>query len=962
MCGGFLEHPEDPAKSSPVQGAENNPSIWETNVVKVWLKSTGWTNFNFDQCRFGQVIEKPTTIASNLDLKAFQETRCNHTFKHKAYGINSSDLARYPWPMMQVLATAIVDHTKKKSVTGSRDDAITPQTPPRSQKYRSAEATTPGTPEKLIETKNKVIKNCLLTSCPAPQCPLAIVVCRRCNFPFHAECLIRHNQTRHMRRNVSHHDDSRHPGGSEGKPQSDKSDISSTMRNACPVQEGTLAGSERQTQQTSDRPTTRPIPHDLLETSSREEIVQSGFKARPLRDGAGKPSPGRLCPPCRPTPRLYSMGKQIEKIISPTLLVFCNNLALRNADHPFKQETLDEIRRVMDVSKTHEITHGQPFYLSLIEHLAILARDPDWSFPREITNGVPLGVTSPTLKSPGIWPLKTELTDFEQDQEKIPNPFGHPNYQSAIIAENTIEMTFEEEKKLDMVEGPMEADEAALRCGCLPHQLCPGPLGAVEELDKIRTIYDGSIGLQNEHIQRNTLEKTTSPTVADCLHAVHWLHHARDSQGDRVPARNEENGWSQPSPNTTWWLLKADVTKAHRRIKVKQEDWRYQVAVNKGKFWINKVGTYGMASAQLYWGRMAALLLRILYSLFPEVDWQFVYVDDFAWLIRGQQAFLQAACILVTLIALGLPLSWKKTGLGSTNIWLGFLIHLKEPSIQMAPTKHILIMEALGKLQRGAPFSLKELEKVLGRLQWATHCCPVTKPFLQPLWTWKSAMMKTKRSKVAGRPSKLIRKIGQWLYDMLNEVTVSLSPFSTYNQWHGASDASATEERIGIGGWIADTHPPQQKQVLWFMLEPTRQTHPWAFEAINPQRMIAALEMYGSLLLFTALMTKIKPESGSTRTAFLTDNQGNAYAMLKGAARKWPSAAFLMQILRTAQHNKTMVASQHVYRELNQWADDLSNGDAKNFDPVNRIDHRELESSMEIVNTLLTIAERRPGP
>ena len=41
------------------------------------------------------------------------------------------------------------------------------------------------------------------------------------------------------------------------------------------------------------------------------------------------------------------------------------------------------------------------------------------------------------------------------------------------------------------------------------------------------------------------------------------------------------------------------------------------------------VGTYSMASAQLYWGRMAALLLRILYYLFPQIDWGFVFVDDF---------------------------------------------------------------------------------------------------------------------------------------------------------------------------------------------------------------------------------------------------------------------------------------------------------------------------------------------
>ena len=43
--------------------------------------------------------------------------------------------------------------------------------------------------------------------------------------------------------------------------------------------------------------------------------------------------------------------------------------------------------------------------------------------------------------------------------------------------------------------------------------------------------------------------------------------------------------------------------KAHRRVKILPEDWRFQVAELEGEWWINKVGTYGMASAQLYWGR-----------------------------------------------------------------------------------------------------------------------------------------------------------------------------------------------------------------------------------------------------------------------------------------------------------------------------------------------------------------------
>ena len=121
-----------------------------------------------------------------------------------------------------------------------------------------------------------------------------------------------------------------------------------------------------------------------------------------------------------------------------------------------------------------------------------------------------------------------------------------------------------------------------------------------------------------------------------------------------------------------WTILKADLAKAHRRIKILPKDWKYQVALIGGKVWVNKVGTYGIASAQLYWGRLAALKLRILYYLFPSIDWQFIYVDDFAWILRGEGHQPLACAIILTLLALGAPLSWKKTVLSCFNVWLGF--------------------------------------------------------------------------------------------------------------------------------------------------------------------------------------------------------------------------------------------------------------------------------------------------
>ena len=88
-----------------------------------------------------------------------------------------------------------------------------------------------------------------------------------------------------------------------------------------------------------------------------------------------------------------------------------------------------------------------------------------------------------------------------------------------------------------------------------------------------------------------------------------------------------------------------------------------------------------MASAQLYWGRTAALILRLLYNLFPQVDWGFVFVDDFCWLLRAENADHQATAILATLVALGVPLSWKKTHLAEVNTCLGFVIHSNIPKL-----------------------------------------------------------------------------------------------------------------------------------------------------------------------------------------------------------------------------------------------------------------------------------------
>ena len=104
---------------------------------------------------------------------------------------------------------------------------------------------------------------------------------------------------------------------------------------------------------------------------------------------------------------------------------------------------------------------------------------------------------------------------------------------------------------MGMVEGPFTKVEAASRCGCEIEDLCPGPLAGIDEGDKIRTIYDGSVGGANDTIRNQTVERTTAPTVLDGVQALHWLH-AAAAEGPRVPLA--PRGGRQTS---TWGLAMA---------------------------------------------------------------------------------------------------------------------------------------------------------------------------------------------------------------------------------------------------------------------------------------------------------------------------------------------------------------------------------------------------------------------
>ena len=282
----MLEHPEDPIQCSSSPSAAKCSSIWAISWLRNLLHTLGLTLIHFDQCRLGQHTPKPTTVATNLPLLHWQNLRCNHTEHARTKGRSLADLSRYPWPMMQGLARALLESDFAQG-----------------QK----------------------------------------------------------------------------PCGSGPSP--------------------------------SDRPLTQ-AHSQRMGLQDNPIRVQLGFRTRPLRDGGGKPSWQRTPPPQRPKSQCPSLAKDLAALCAPWMQGFTDSIQQGNKAHPFPYTLLSKIRERLSQEcqngKDHmEIAEGPPFFLNLISSLAQRLGDPDWEYPLTLREGVPLGVSSPTLKSPGIWPGRT---------------------------------------------------------------------------------------------------------------------------------------------------------------------------------------------------------------------------------------------------------------------------------------------------------------------------------------------------------------------------------------------------------------------------------------------------------------------------------------------------------------------------------------------------------------------------
>ena len=651
----------------------------------------------------------------------------------------------------------------------------------------------------------------------------------------------------------------------------------------------------------------------------------------PYHDGGCLQSPGRW----DPSERIYPMGeewKAVRKELYEMVVEKAGGearlerecFAMAKGGQSFKlakdEALLGKIRRRLwefcgRPSGAFEVAEGQPFWLGLMSAVLQRAGDTDFEFLKEAEEGLPLGVKFGLPRTPQSFERQTEWA-LEEDPT-LAHSYAKANYSSAAEHEAHLRAHLEAEVEEGLMEKvPME--EFIQRYGEDRAIAALAVLVEDEVAGKKRVIHDGTHGI-NVNRKIKCLDKLRMPGGREKRYLLRMFKRGRDIA----------------------FSLIGDFGKAHRRFKYRKEEHGFLGCVVKEEekiVYINKVGTFGISSTPYWWGRISGALIRLCHALLgPDLPLEILlYADDLETMGVGPRGRRAAVLTFIYMAVFGSPFKWSKQRGGLETEWIGLMTDYGGFSYGISERRARWIVGWIHGLCKGKLVLPREFMAGLGRLGFITTALPWERPFLGPLYVWASAISGQK-GKVVLPWSILI--ILDWIARRLESggrmepVTVEEAPREDAHEIF--TDARASEKDACLGGFLACSK--NLKECPWFSIPVDEKLAPWLFsKGGNPKRVIASLELLATLLA-VKFWTKKGQGNAAVRTKAFTDNRGNAFALKRGMSTKFPLTLLIMELAEEMREKDLKLDLEWIKRDFNTDADDLSNGEWKNFDESMRI-------------------------
>ena len=126
--------------------------------------------------------------------------------------------------------------------------------------------------------------------------------------------------------------------------------------------------------------------------------------------------------------------------------------------------------------------------------------------------------------------------------------------------------------------------------------------------------------------------------------------------------------------------------------------------------------------------------------------------------------WLDVACLLLVLLALSMPISWKKFRAGVRVVWTGLSVDVSEGKIRPTDDKLAAARTFLEEVCVGRPTGVKAVVRDVARTGWCARTIDQSASFIQPLHVLAATAQRRQRpmtpSKTQRQAAALLSSLG----------------------------------------------------------------------------------------------------------------------------------------------------------------------------------------------------------
>ena len=345
------------------------------------------------------------------------------------------------------------------------------------------------------------------------------------------------------------------------------------------------------------------------------------------------------------------------------------------------------------------VDEGQPYCLAALERLSTIMGDRDTTLFPALKQGIPTGFDDDIPRSHTLRPRQDAEPDSGHDLLVCEGNWLGAESDPALLQE-----LIEEEISAGYLEEMPDLESAYKRWG--KDRVAVGKVNIVKAPGRSpRLVVDNSICNTNQNCF--VPEQFSLPSLQDIEAAF--------------PPREDEEEVSGFS---------LDVKGAHKTSRVREGDRGLLGMRQQERLLFYRVCPFGARFSSHWFARIGGFLIRCLQLLIWISHILLLYVDDLLLFQNRRALPLSASLVLAFCSCFNVPLSWRKLQLGPTITWIGWELNLSCGCFTLPDSKRLKLHQLVQECLQHRLVNKRQLDKLLGLLQWILHGFPGLRPRL----------------------------------------------------------------------------------------------------------------------------------------------------------------------------------------------------------------------------------------